>query len=106
MKPLVLLFAAASFAHLTWVDKRPLPAEIAGGYVVAIQDKIIYAGGTNWVSGAKHWLREVNRYDPVKDQWEQAPALPMPLAYGGFCEMGATMEIFGGSDGKKVYRQC
>jgi N-acetylneuraminic acid mutarotase len=105
MTPL-LLFAAAIFANITWVDKRPLPAEVAGGYVVASQSKIIYAGGTNWQNGVKHWLSEVNRYDPIKNQWEPAPALPMPLAYGGFCETQSGMEIFGGSDGEKVHREC
>ena len=106
MRMSILLFAAASFAHLTWVDKRPLPVEVAGGYVVAIQDKIIYAGGTNWQGGVKHWFREVNRYDPLKDLWEPAPALPVPLAYGGFCNTGGAMEIFGGSDGQSVHREC
>jgi len=106
MRALLLLFAAANFAHLTWVDKRPLPAEVAGGYVVTIQNKIIYAGGTNWQNGLKHWFREVNRYDPEKDQWEPAPALPMPLAYGGFCETQGAVEIFGGSDGHRVHREC
>ncbi len=82
-----------------------MPGPAAGGYAVAIGEKVIYAGGTMWQDGVKHWLREVNRYDLATDTWNSAPALPYALAYGGFSVVDGAIEIFGGTDGKTVSRE-
>ncbi len=100
-----LLLAATRSTKLTWNDKRAMPVPVAGGYAVAIGEKLIYAGGTMWRDGVKHWLRDVNQYDVPTDTWTSAPVLPHSLAYGGFAVVEGAVEIFGGTDGTTVSRE-
>ena len=63
------------------------------------------AGGTAWDGDVKAWLKEVQIYDPARNEWRSGPPLPVPLAYGPFAQTGDRLEVFGGTDGKQVYRQ-
>lgn len=102
----ILLFLAAAAPRITWTDKARIPVPVAGGYVAKAGNTIFYAGGATWKGGVKRWLRDVNRYDAATDRWSPGPQLPVPLAYGGFIEIDGGMEIYGGSDGNRVYREC
>jgi N-acetylneuraminic acid mutarotase len=91
---------------IQWKDATPLPAAVAGGYAAVVGTRIIYAGGSNWRDGAKHWLDNVHIYDPKSDQWSEGPALPLALGYGVCAGTAQGMEIFGGTDGKAAQYQC
>lgn len=65
-------------------------------------NKIVVAGGTNWRDDMKRWLKEVWVYDPAKNQWAAAPALPHPLAYAAFASDGTRFYLAGGTDGKQA----
>jgi len=101
-----VLFAMVNVPRISWRQRAPLPTPLAGGYSAAAGKTVIYAGGTNWNGGVKHWLRDVHLYDVHADQWRAGPALPVPLAYGAVCSLKNGIEIYGGTDGKGVYRDC
>jgi N-acetylneuraminic acid mutarotase len=66
---------------------------------------LVIAGGTSWVDGVKHWLRDVQIYDVRRDGWSAGPLLPEPLAYGPSAQVDGRLEIYGGSDGVRVSRR-
>jgi N-acetylneuraminic acid mutarotase len=99
-------FAAASGA-ISWRDRRAMPEGVAGGAIAAFHGEILYAGGTTWRDGVKHWLAETRRYNIAADSWEAGPALPEALAYGAHCSHpGDAFEILGGMNEKGVSRKC
>ena len=83
-----------------------MPMGVAGGAVGGWGNRLVHAGGTNWTDGVKRWLREVNYYDVAANRWEAGPALPVPLAYGVSLRDDKSLEVCGGTDGERVYRDC
>jgi N-acetylneuraminic acid mutarotase len=98
-------FAAACGA-ISWRDRRAMPEGVAGGAIAAFHGEILYAGGTSWRDGVKHWLAETRRYSIAADSWEAGPALPEVLAYGAYVRSGDVLEILGGMNEKGVSRKC
>ncbi len=92
--------------HLNWSDRHTMPVASAGGVAGQLDGRVIYAGGTTWTAGVKHWLQDVMVYDPASDQWTSGPRLPKPLAYGAGLHYEGGVEILGGTDGEKTYREC
>ena len=102
--PFVFLLAAV-LPRLSWQQKHPLPKGVGGGVAGLLGGNLVYAGGASWANGVKQFLRDVSVYHIATDRWSSGPALPVPLAYGPAIHTGDVMEIFGGTDGKQVYRE-
>ena len=108
MKPRTLpltLMTTFTMAHAEWEPLPPMPEPAGGGVAACIQGKIIYAGGTNWPDGAKHWLDTIWSFDPKSMQWSVGPKLPHPLAYAAFAGDGKRLHFAGGADGKQGRRE-
>jgi N-acetylneuraminic acid mutarotase len=99
-----MLLAAALL--LTWNERRPMPLPEAGGSVGFIGGELVIAGGTAWDGDTKLWLKEVQVYNPAKDEWRAGPTLPTGTAYGPFVHSADGLEVFGGTDGKQVHREA
>ena len=82
-----------------------MPRPQAGGAAGFIGGELIVAGGTAWDGETKLWLKEVQIYSPARNDWRPGPALPVALAYGPFVHSSNELEVFGGTDGKKVHRE-
>src|SRR3972149_2720821 len=66
---------------ISWKYGANLPAP-NGSFVASILGKdIILAGGTNWQTGSKQWLKAVHIYNPATDTWKYKMDLPRPTAY-------------------------
>ncbi len=102
----LLLIGWCLMAEGIWKDLRSMPDGVAGGAAAILADRIYYAGGTTWVDGVKHWLREVRVYDPVSGDWTNGPPLPEPLAYGGFIQSDNAFEVLGGLNESGSSRNC
>ena len=102
---LLLLLAVPAASQLTWETKNPMPRGKAGMATAFLGDDLVLAGGTLWENDVKLYLQEVTLYDTSTDRWRQGPPLPVPLAYGGYMHNSDGMEIFGGTDGERVYRE-
>jgi hypothetical protein len=88
------------------MDRRPLPTPVAGGVAGQLDGRLLYAGGTTWTAGIKQWLHDSMIYHLVADEWNYGPSLPNALAYGAGVAAGSALEILGGTDGEKTYRDC
>ena len=82
-----------------------MPCPEAGGAAGFVGGELVVAGGTAWDGETKVWLSEVQIYNPTRNDWRAGPPLPVGLAYGPFVQSGAGLEVFGGTDGKRVYRE-
>jgi N-acetylneuraminic acid mutarotase len=101
-----VLAAASGLATISWRDGHPLAEGVAGGAIACMEKNIVYAGGTTWCDGVKHWLCEVWRYSPKSDSWISEAALPEPLAFGAYVQSDGSLQIFGGASEKGVSRNC
>jgi N-acetylneuraminic acid mutarotase len=88
-----------------WSAIASLPVSVAGGYLGLAGDAPLYAGGTTWVDGVKQWLASTHILS-ASNVWLRGPALPRPLAYGACAQWRNAIEIYGGTDGASVYRDC
>ncbi|MFN0167610.1 MAG: Kelch repeat-containing protein [Bryobacteraceae bacterium] len=104
MKTLVFLIAMASPFSVVWKDKTPMPRAEGGASSALVGDELIIAGGTNWDSGQKTWMRDVQIYNIKTDKWRMGPTLPSPAAYGPAVVTPKGMEILGGSEGQRIFR--
>ncbi len=102
----ILLLLAAGAPRLTWEDRHPLPQGAGGGAAGLVGGSLVYAGGTNWTGGQKRWLREVYEYNIAADRWLAGPPLPAPMAYGAWSYSAEALEIYGGTDGSRAFRDC
>jgi N-acetylneuraminic acid mutarotase len=100
------LVAVAAVPTLRWSEGRPMPVAKAGAAAAILGEKLVLAGGTYWEAGQKHWSTRVDVYNIPSDEWQLGPALPKPLSYGAFVRSKHGLEVLGGSDGKRVYREC
>lgn len=103
---IVTALSGATMWKLTWSDRHAMTTPVAGGAAGQIDGRLIYAGGTTWTAGVKHWLRDVAVYDPSTDRWIAGPALPAALAYGAVLRSDGALEILGGSGGQNTSREC
>lgn len=87
-----------------WSDFASLPTGVAGGYFGLAGEDLVYAGGTTWIDGTKHWLRATKRY--TGKGWVDGPSLPRGMAYGSCVQRNNALEIYGGTDGSQVYADC
>lgn len=101
----ILFLLATGLPRLNWEDRQALPRGVAGGAAAAFDGHLVYAGGTNWSGGVKHWLPDVYLYDIAADRWRPGPPLPVPLAYGAWSRSAGALEVYGGTDGQHVYRE-
>ena len=90
---------------IAWTSGHAMPRPEAGAAAGFLDSELVMAGGTVWDGDTKLWLKDVQIYQPSKDTWRPGPALPVPLSYGAFVHSEDGLEIFGGSDGTKVYRE-
>ncbi|MEO7652514.1 MAG: hypothetical protein ABIZ80_18780, partial [Bryobacteraceae bacterium] len=90
---------------ITWTERQPLIRPEAGAASGFFGGELVVAGGTVWDGDTKLWLKDVQIYHPSKNAWRSGPALPVSLAYGPFVDSQDGLEIFGGSDGTKIYRE-
>lgn len=110
--PAVLAVAAAyAFASghprtLSWEQWPSLAEGVAGGAIGRVGDSIVYAGGTTWRNGEKHFLSDVLQYSPESKKWTAGPSLPEPLAYGAYVQGNSFLEVYGGSGPKAVSKTC
>lgn len=82
-----------------WETLPPLP-EANGGFACAVVgDRLVLAGGTNWVNEEKRWLDTVRVFDPATRTWSQAERLPFAAAYGVAGGADGALWLAGGSDG-------
>lgn len=101
------LAAAAASGRIAWRDLPPLPLGVAGGAIGALEGgKVVYAGGTTWLNGVKHWLPDVRVYDPAGNSWRVGPELPEALAYGGQVSSPYGLEVLGGLTQDGPSRNC
>lgn len=99
-----LLFSMQTLPHISWRDRHALPEPVAGGYSAAFGKTVVYAGGTNWSDGVKHWMNSTHLYDIENDRWTAGPPLPVPLAYGAQASLPDGIEIHGGVNSQRVFR--
>jgi N-acetylneuraminic acid mutarotase len=99
------LALAASPPNVQWKGHASAPEGVSGGAWARLGDKLIYAGGTTWRGGVKHWLRTTAAYTTSADTWSVGPPLPEDLAYGPYVGEGHMLEIFGGmnQDGPSLH---
>jgi uncharacterized metal-binding protein len=102
--PALFFFVMSPVTTIEWSERRPMPRAEAGGAAAYIGSELVIAGGTAWDGDVKVWLKDVQVYQPASDRWISGPSLPVALAYGPFVASAGGLEIFGGSDGKTVYR--
>ena len=104
----VMIFgiSAGDMLKLNWTDRQTMPTPVAGVVAGQLGGRLIYAGGTSWRAGVKHWLRDVAVYDLSAGRWTTGPALPVGLAYGAGVAADGAIEVLGGSDGEQTYRHC
>lgn len=98
--------ASGQSRSLAWEEWPALAEGVAGGAVARIGDSIVYAGGTTWRHGEKHYLNDVLQYSPESKRWTAGPALPEPLAYGAHVHGDSFLEIYGGASGHAVSQKC
>ncbi|MEJ7609092.1 MAG: hypothetical protein WKF37_23175 [Bryobacteraceae bacterium] len=77
----------------------------AGGAAGWLNGELVIAGGTAWRDEQKIWLTHTQLYSPKTKAWRRGPALPHAMAYGPSVYTSSGLEIFGGTDGLKVYRE-
>ncbi len=85
---------------------EPLPdlPEANGGFACAVVgDRLLLAGGTNWVNDEKHWLDTIRVFDPVERRWSEAGRLPVPAAYGVAGAWDGALWLAGGSHGSGAH---
>jgi N-acetylneuraminic acid mutarotase len=99
-------FASGQPRSLSWEEWPPLAEGVAGGAIAHVGDSIVYAGGTTWRNGEKHYLRDVLRYSPKSKKWTAGPSLPEPLAYGAYVQGDSFLEIYGGTGEKSISQNC
>ncbi|WDD97502.1 Kelch repeat-containing protein [Thalassomonas actiniarum] len=84
-----------------WEAIKPLPAALAGLTAVALNGKIVVAGGEafgpngNWRTGKA--FSQIWSYDPVKDSWTQELNMPQPRHGHGAVTLNDKMYIIGGA---------
>lgn len=87
----------------TWETLPPLP-EANGGFACAVvEDRLVLAGGTNWVNEEKRWLDTVRVFDPATRTWSEAGRLPTAAAYGVAGAADGAFWLAGGSKGSGAH---
>lgn len=99
-------FASSQSRGLSWEEWPSLSEGVAGGAIGHIGNSIVYAGGTTWRNGEKHYLSDVRQYSPESKKWTEGPALPETLAYGAYLQGDSFLEVYGGSGQNAVSRSC
>lgn len=86
-----------------WETLPPLP-EANGGFACAVVgDRLVLAGGTNWVNEEKRWLDRVRVFDTTTRIWTEAGRLPKAAAYGVAGTRDGALWLAGGSDGSGAH---
>jgi N-acetylneuraminic acid mutarotase len=87
----------------SWETLPPLP-EANGGFAgAAFANRLVIAGGTNWVNEEKRWLDRIHIFDPATRTWSTADPLPMAAAYGVAGAWNHALWITGGSNGQGAH---
>jgi N-acetylneuraminic acid mutarotase len=99
-------FASGQPRSLSWEEWPSLAEGVAGGAIAHVGDSIVYAGGTTWRNGEKHYLSDVLRYSPEQKKWTAGAPLPEPLAYGAYVQGDSFLEIYGGTSERSISQTC
>jgi N-acetylneuraminic acid mutarotase len=91
---------------IEWKEAAPLPVGIVGAATGMAGGRLLIAGGTYWKDGVKTWSSRADRYDAKANRWDAVAPLPRPVAYGASLGGPDGLEIFGGNDGSRNFREC
>jgi hypothetical protein len=89
--------------QIDWRPGLPVPTSIGGHVCADLDNRIIIAGGTNWVGEKRVWLAKTYSYDPRVRKWSELAELPRPVAYAAGVGTGERLYVIGGTDGKFNY---
>lgn len=103
---LALALNAGLISSITWQNRTAMPRAEGGGASALLGDDLVIAGGSTWEKDVKVWLKDVNLYNTRANRWRVGPPLPSAFAYGAYAQDESGLEIFGGTDGKQVHREC
>jgi hypothetical protein len=95
--------APAEHAAPVWESLAPMPAGNAGFAHVEVDGKIVVAGGTTWVDGAKVVLDTAWSFAPDANRWTSLGRLPRRFAFGGFGRLGRAPFLLAGDDGARTW---
>src|ERR1051325_7393248 len=98
--------SAAMPIEIQWSDRQSLPVAKSGAATALVGDRLALAGGARWLGEAKEYLDRVDVYHSARDEWTAAPRLPQPLGYGASCAVHGDLLAIGGTDGRRVVRDC
>lgn len=95
---------------LEWSKSAPFPEPRAGYAAGVLNGKLVIAGGTYWEGAPGHWTKRrfsasTHAFDPVTQQGEKLPDLPVPLGYAASATVGNQLFVLGGYTGTTVNRQ-
>ncbi len=76
-----------------WRELAPLPTRRTDIAMVAMRGRIYVLGG--WTMGGLSAAVDV--YDPARERWSSAPALPRVLSFAGAAASGRTIYLVGGA---------
>jgi N-acetylneuraminic acid mutarotase len=89
--------------QIDWRPGPPIPTSIGGHVCADLHNRIIIAGGTNWVGEKRVWLAKNYSYDPRVHKWSELTELSRPVAYAAGVGTGEGLYVIGGTDGKFNY---
>lgn len=105
--PMILTTSCLMLTHPLpaepWETLPPLPEANGGFACAAIGQRLVLAGGTNWVNEEKRWLDTVRVFDTVTRTWSEAGRLPEAAAYGVAGAWDSALWLAGGSDGSGAH---
>lgn len=82
--------------HGFWRYLQPPPVSVRGSLMLAREGLIYLISGQTTTSLNTALRAEVQVYDPAKNQWAQAPALPVPRSLSAAALLGNNMYVAGG----------
>ena len=82
----------------TWRLGAPKPVAVSNA-AAAVLDGLVYVPGGYTADGVAATV--VEAYDPLADEWNSAPALPVPLCAYALATDGERLLLFGGWDGNR-----
>jgi N-acetylneuraminic acid mutarotase len=113
-KIITLLFSAPFFfagaflfaQDLVWKEGAQIFLARAGYMSGVIDHKYVIAGGSYWKDGKKYWTDEVDIFNPVRNVWTKAAALPEPRSDAANVGFENALYVFGGGANGSVRRDA
>jgi len=94
---------------IEWRRSTPFPEARAGCAVGVIHGHLTVAGGTFWQGTKGNWTKKifsasVHALNPINQEWEKLPDLPVPLGYAASAVIDNKLFVIGGYTGNEVNR--